>query len=353
MVALTADDLTGTSARVRAKKPDGSWGPWYEAETLGRRRTPTSRRGPRGTEPVFVGRTTTVQIAVTRPGRRPHGHRRQPPTAPAKPGLGYMPANVEQPFGAEHQRGADQPAAGAGGHLAAAVRRHGARASRPTSSAARNGAPTRRCDAGTRCTTTGSAPRSSTTPRAATTTRRRTRRRSSGRSTRTTPARWAGATSPTTRWSTSTARYSRAAQAASTKPVEGSHTGGFNRNTWGVAMIGNFDDVPPTPIQLRTIGRLLGWRLGLDHVDPQGHGRTAVGRRLVHQLPGRRHRRRCRRSSPTATSATPTARATPPTRLMDEIRDIAARFNDPPGPEDLADSLRAARSMTDGRRSAG
>ena len=34
MVALTAEDLTGTSARVRAKKPDGTWGPWYEAEAL-------------------------------------------------------------------------------------------------------------------------------------------------------------------------------------------------------------------------------------------------------------------------------------------------------------------------------
>src|ERR1700710_2049910 len=34
MVALTATDLSGTEARVRAKKSDGSWGPWYEAETL-------------------------------------------------------------------------------------------------------------------------------------------------------------------------------------------------------------------------------------------------------------------------------------------------------------------------------
>ncbi len=39
LVALTAADLSGTSARVRAKKADGSWGPWYEAEALdGRRR---------------------------------------------------------------------------------------------------------------------------------------------------------------------------------------------------------------------------------------------------------------------------------------------------------------------------
>ena len=34
MVALTAGDLTATSARVRAKKADGSWGPWYETEQL-------------------------------------------------------------------------------------------------------------------------------------------------------------------------------------------------------------------------------------------------------------------------------------------------------------------------------
>ena len=52
-----------------------------------------------------------------------------------------------------------------------------------------------------------------------------------------------------------------------TKPV-GSHTGGFNRNTWGVAMLGNFDDVPPTPIQLRSLGRLIGWRLGYGRRRP-------------------------------------------------------------------------------------
>ena len=66
LVALTAADLSGTSARVRAKKPDGSWGPWYEAENLDG--VDDSSPAPRGTDPVFVGLTTTVQIAVTRPG---------------------------------------------------------------------------------------------------------------------------------------------------------------------------------------------------------------------------------------------------------------------------------------------
>src|ERR1700735_895499 len=34
MVALTGGDLTGTSARIRARHADGSWGPWYETATL-------------------------------------------------------------------------------------------------------------------------------------------------------------------------------------------------------------------------------------------------------------------------------------------------------------------------------
>src|SRR6476469_3808281 len=94
VVALTADDLTGTSAKVRAKKSDGSWGPWYAAETLDG--VGPDSAVPRGTEPIFVGRTTTVQISVTRPaGTAPTG---APPKAPANPGLGYVPANVEQPF---------------------------------------------------------------------------------------------------------------------------------------------------------------------------------------------------------------------------------------------------------------
>ena len=75
-----------------------------------------------------------------------------------------------------------------------------------------------------------------------------------------------------------------------TKAVEGFHTGGFNRNTWGVAMIGNFDDVPPTPIQLRTLGPAARLAAGPGPRRPQGHGRIGVGRQPLHHLPGRRHR---------------------------------------------------------------
>jgi hypothetical protein len=33
-------------------------------------------------------------------------------------------------------------------------------------------------------------------------------------------------------------------------------------------MIGDFSVVPPTPIQIRTTGRLLGWRLLMAGIDP-------------------------------------------------------------------------------------
>src|SRR6201999_2906102 len=78
LVALTGD-LAGTSTRVRAKRPDGSWGPWYqtEYETAAPDNNPSggsgsapaggATEGPRSTDPVFVGTTTTVQVAVTRP----------------------------------------------------------------------------------------------------------------------------------------------------------------------------------------------------------------------------------------------------------------------------------------------
>ena len=71
MVALTGTDLTGTSVRVRARGPDGGWGPWYETENLESGSDGAQAGGPRGTDPVYVGQTTAVQIAVTRPENAP------------------------------------------------------------------------------------------------------------------------------------------------------------------------------------------------------------------------------------------------------------------------------------------
>ncbi|TFV55103.1 cold-shock protein [Mycobacterium sp. PS03-16] len=336
MVALTADDLTGTTARVRAKKDDGSWGPWYDAEPL--EGVSEGSGSVSGTDPVFVGRTTTVQIAVTRPaGAAPT------PAAPARetadgPDLGYVPATVEQPFAQNVNAVLISPpqAPVDAAPVPNAVLAPGVppriitRAQWGADESMRCGAP--RYDHAVRAGivhhTAGNndyAPQDS-----------------------------AGMVRSIYEYHTRTLgwcdlgynalvdKYGQVFEGRAggvDRPVEGSHTGGFNTDTWGVAMMGNFDVVPPTPIQLRTTGRLLGWRLGLDRVNPLGTVvLTSAGGSFTHFPRG-------------ATPTLPTifthrdvgiteCPGNAAYAAMNEMRAIAARFNDPPGPEDLAESLR-------------
>ncbi len=326
MVAVTAEDLTGTTARVRAKKPDGSWGPWYDAETL--EGVGPDSAVPRGTEPVFVGRTTTVQISVTRPvGAAATGAATK---TPDKPGLGYVPANVEQPFAQNINAVLISPPLAPVDNLPlpSAVTVPG----QPPNIIGRGqwGA-----DEAMRCGNTvyDNGIRAAVVHHTA-------------GSNDYAPQDSAGIVRSIYEYHTRTLGWCDIAYNALVdkygqvfegraggmdKPVEGSHTGGFNRNTWGVAMMGDFDAVPPTPIQLRTTARLIGWRLGIDHVDPRGTVVLPSAGGSFTKFP---------------VGATPTL----PTIFthrdvgntdcpgnaayaqMDQLRDIAARFNDPPGP---------------------
>lgn len=332
LVALTAQDLTGTSARVRAKKPDGSWGPWYEAEAMAGLGPDTPAAGaPAGTEPVFVGRTTTVQIAVTRPAEAP-----KPPDT--RPDLGYVPANVEQPLPQNINAVLISPPEAPVDSLPmpSAVTAPGSppqiinRAGWGADEAMRCGNPVydRGIRAGIVHHTAGSneyAPEDS-----------------------------AGIIRSIYEYHTRTLGWCDIAYNALVdkygqvfegraggidKPVEGAHTGGFNRDTWGVAMLGNFDQAAPTQIQLENTGRLLGWRLGLDHIDPKGMVILASAGGSFSKFPFG------------ATPALPTifthrdvgiteCPGNAAYAAMGQIRDIAARFNRPPGPADLADTLR-------------
>ena len=335
LVALTAADLTGTSARVRAKKSDGSWGPWYEAEAMEGLGPDTPAAGaPDGTEPVFVGRTTTVQIAVTRPVEQPT----PPKPKDARPALGYVPANVEQPLPQNINAVLISPPEAPVDSLPlpSAVTPPGSppqiinRAGWGADEAMRCGNPI--YDKGIRAGivhhTAGSneyAPEDS-----------------------------AGIIRSIYEYHTRTLGWCDIAYNAMVdkygqvfegraggmdKPVEGAHTGGFNRDTWGVAMLGNFDQAAPTQIQLENTGRLLGWRLGLDHIDPKGTVILASAGGSFSKFPFG--------ASPTLPTIF-THRDVGITECpgnaayaaMGQIRDIAARFNRPPGPADLADTLR-------------
>lgn len=124
-----------------------------------------------------------------------------------------------------------------------------------------------------------------------------------------------------------------------TRPVEGTHTGGFNANTWAVAMIGNFDLAPPPVDQIRAVGQLLGWRLAMDAIAPLGTVAMTSDGGPYTRFP---------------LGATPTLAtifghrdvgdtACPGSfgyAALNQIRHYAARFNKPANAQDLADSLR-------------
>ena len=334
MIALTGADLTGTSARVRAKRDDGSWGPWYDVENAESHATDeTSTAGPRGTEPVFVGDTTAVQIAITRPEVPP-----APPQPKPDDSLGYRPVNVAQPLGQNLTAVLITPPK-APANLGLPLPTAAITPGMPPNviSRAQWGA-----DESMRC----APPRYDERVRAAVV------HHTAGNNDYG-PQDSANIVRAIYAYHTRTLgwcdiayhslvdKYGQVFEGrfgGMDRPVEGSHTGGFNLDTWSVAMIGTFDVTPPPPIQLRTVGRLLGWRLSLDHVDPLG---TVVlrsaGGSFTHFALG---------STPTLPTIF-THRDVGITdcpgnaayAAMPRIRDIAARFNEPPGPEELAESL--------------
>ena len=55
-----------------------------------------------------------------------------------------------------------------------------------------------------------------------------------------------------------------------TRAVLGAHSGGFNTNSTGVALLGTFTTAPPPARMLAGLERLLAWKLDLTHVDPRG-----------------------------------------------------------------------------------
>jgi uncharacterized protein with LGFP repeats len=335
MVALTGGDLTGTSARIRARHGDGSWGPWYDTETLLSSGDHRSTPGPRGTDPVFVGKTTTVQISVSRPAGAPQT---VPPKTPAPAGLGYIAATAEQPLAqnisailiSPPQAPADTQwtpptalvAAGQAPNIIARAQWGADEAvhcgNRPFDQ------PIRAAVVHHTAESNDYQPQDSAAIVA------------SIYAYHTQILGWCDIA-----YNALVDKYGQVFEGragALIGPVQGDHTGGFNRDSWGVAMIGNFDDVAPTPIQLHTLGRLIGWRLGLDHINPMGTVAlpSAGGENTNFPV-------NAVATLPTIFSHRDVGATDCPGNvaygLLDEIRETASHFSGPPRPEDLALSL--------------
>ena len=327
MVALTGTDLNATTVRIRAKQPDGSWGRWYESESL----SDISEQGSpiSGTDPVYVGNTTAVQIAVTRP------HDAPVTVAPPESGLdagrdlGYLPANAEQPLTQNMSAILiTAPKSPVDRQLPA-----------PTANLAPGQPPNiiSRAEwgagSGMRC----GGPYYGDGLRAAVVHHTATGNDYAPEDTAAIMRSIYAYHTVTLGWcdiayNALVDNYGRVFEGRAggiTKDVMGSHTGGFNKDVWGVAMIGDFEDVAPGDVMVKTVGRLLGWRLGLDKVDPKGTVNlvSAGGQHTV--VPGGRsvtlpeifaHRDVGNTDCP----------GTAGYAMLDEIRRLAAAFNAPP-----------------------
>ncbi|MCP2291238.1 LGFP repeat-containing protein [Nocardia amikacinitolerans] len=275
VVALTARDLANTRAMVRARQPNGTWGPWYESEPIDTRRNDRAPAdGTAGTEPIYVGNTTAVQILVTRkPGATP------PQTSSGAAGAGPL-----QPTPAAAPSDND-PAQFAPPSLTAVLIDPGRGAIDGALNNVANALPgggpnviTRsqwgadesiRCDEPTYDDGLGGVTVHHTAGR-----NDYSKAESAGivRAIYTYHAQTLG-------WcdigyNALVDKYGQIFEGRAgglDRPVQGAHAGGFNENTSGVAFMGNHESEIPSDQAVTAVGEFIGWRARIAGLDPKGH----------------------------------------------------------------------------------
>ncbi|MEU6580041.1 N-acetylmuramoyl-L-alanine amidase [Nocardia sp. NPDC046763] len=259
MVALTAPDLAGTTTKLRAQRPDGTWGPWYDAETEDGKNHPAPGKRT-GTEPVYVGNTKTVQMLVT---RKPAAAPAEPEPLddgsadPAQTKLEKLAAVLIDPGRGsidENLQTVAEPLPGGGPKVIT-------RAQWGADESLRCEEPT--YDDGVSAITV---------------------HHTAGRNDYT-KAESAGIVRAIYAYHAKTLDWCDIGYNALVdkygqifegryggldRPVEGAHAGGFNTNTAGVALMGDYEDEAPTDVSIQAIGKYIGWRAKVAGIDPQG-----------------------------------------------------------------------------------
>ncbi|MGY4101707.1 N-acetylmuramoyl-L-alanine amidase [Nocardia sp. R16R-3T] len=275
VVALTGHDLVDTKALVRARQTDGTWGPWYDTEAVDTRRNDRATGGTTGTEPIYVGNTKSVQILVTR--KQAVATTPRPPVAGDAQGAVPMlptpatgrsddPAQTAAALTAvliDPGRGAID---GALDNVAVALPGGGPH----VISRAQWGADESiRCEEPTYDDQLGGL----------------TVHHTAGRNDYT-PAESAGIVRAIYTYHAKTLGWCDIGYNALVdkygqifegrfggldRPVQGAHAGGFNENTSGVALMGNYESEEPSDEAINAIGRFIGWRSKIAGLDPKGY----------------------------------------------------------------------------------
>ncbi|MGW4328386.1 N-acetylmuramoyl-L-alanine amidase [Nocardia sp. NPDC004573] len=357
MVALTARELTDTKATIRARQPDGTWGPWYDTEPVDTHRTDRSGPGATdGTEPIYVGDTNAVQVLVTR--KQTAAGAIQPVAQPAP-----VPADAARPAPDDPAR---QPAARSDdsarqvADLTAVLIDPGRGATdgelRDVAAALPGGGPTVitraqwgadesiRCDEPTYDDGLGGVTVHHTAGR-----NDYSRSESAGivRAIYTYHAKTLG-------WcdigyNALVDKYGQVFEGrfgGLDRPVQGAHAGGFNENTSGVALMGNYESEQPTEAAIEAIGAFVGWRTKVAGLDPKGSTTmVSEGTSYTPYAQGESVR------LPVVFAHRDVGNTTCPGdaayALMDRIRDIAAGAPGAPGAPSGADSPPPATGEVD------
>lgn len=294
MVALAARDVAATDALIRSQHEDGSWSPWTATEPIESSRTDNVTDDRGGTEPIYVGLTRAVQVLLTpRPGPEPTLAGAEAPTpaeapAPAEvpvaapqdpaPVLGYVPASSSRPLRAQEAAAAPtddvtavliNPGSGPGdAHLSDVASPVGGSGPKVISRAQWGADESLRCDDPTYDDALGGATVHHTAG---------SNDYSKAESAEIVRAIYAYH-SQTLGWcdvgyNVIVDRYGQIFEGRAgglDRPVQGAHAGGFNENTMGIAMMGDFSSVTPPQATLDAVGKFLGWRLAKAGLDPKG-----------------------------------------------------------------------------------
>ncbi|WP_348536679.1 N-acetylmuramoyl-L-alanine amidase [Nocardia carnea] len=257
MIALTAPDLANTTVMVRAKQPDGAWGQWYEAGPIDGA-DGVAAGAPAGTDPIYVGNTTAVQVLVTRkPRQNPGGGLEPTPAAAGEQAPPDLTAVLIDPGrGAVDDQLQDIAAALPGGGPRVITRNQwGAdesiRCQEPTYDDGLGG-----------ITVHHTAGRNDY---------------SKGESAGIVRAIYAYH-SQTLGWcdigyNALVDKYGQIFEGrygGLNEPVQGAHAGGFNENTSGVAIMGDYQAEQPTDAAIDATGKFVGWRARIAGLDPLG-----------------------------------------------------------------------------------
>ncbi|MFF0283822.1 N-acetylmuramoyl-L-alanine amidase [Rhodococcus aetherivorans] len=293
MIALAAKDVADTDARIRAQRDDGSWGPWTATEPIDTSRSDRTPDERAGTEPIYVGATKAVQVLLTprpapeptlagaeipAPAAPPAAPAPAPAPAPAQPELGYAPASSSRPLHAQ------EPARAAADDVSAVLINPGSSSAdaalediagpvggsgpKVITRAQWGADESIRCQDATYDDELGGATVHHTAG---------SNDYSKAESAEIVRAIYAYH-AQTLGWcdvgyNVLVDRYGQIFEGRAgglDKPVQGAHAGGFNENTVGIAMMGDFSNVEPPKATVDAVGRFLGWRLAKAGLDPKG-----------------------------------------------------------------------------------